>query len=72
MARLVDFDMSQAIYGQAGVFVREDNNTNNADYFGVYVEPSKNEYRYAFRDKANERVGAATISGLTKDSKINI
>ncbi|WP_290459968.1 pectinesterase family protein [Romboutsia ilealis] len=69
VARLVDFDMSQANYGQAGVFVREDNNTNNADYFGVYVEPSKNEYRYAFRDKANERVGAATISGLTKDSK---
>ena len=69
VARLVDFDMSQANYGQAGVFVREDNNTNDADYFGVYVEPSKNQYRYAFRDKANEGTGAASISGLTKDSK---
>lgn len=69
VARLVDFDMSQANYGQAGVFIREDNNTNNEDYFGVYVEPSKNQYRYAFRDNAAVRTGAAAISGLTKDSK---
>lgn len=69
VARLVDFDMSQANYGQAGVFVREDNDTNNADYFGVYVEPSKNQYRYAFRDNAASRTGAAAIAGLTKDSK---
>ena len=69
VARLVDFDMSGANYGQAGVFVREDNTTNNADYFGVYVEPSKDQYRYAFRDKAASRTGAAAIAGLTKDSK---
>ncbi len=69
VARLVDFDMSQANYGQAGVFIREDNTTNNADYFGVYVEPSKDQYRYAFRDNAASRTGAAAIAGLTKDSK---
>lgn len=69
IARLVDFDMANATKGQAGVFVRSDNSTSNADYFGVYVEPSKDQYRYAYRDKSIQKSGAAVISGLTKDSK---
>lgn len=68
-ARLVDFDMSQAVYGQAGIFIRENNNTDNADYFGVYVEPSKDQYRYAYRDNSKGKSGAAQIGSLTKDSK---
>lgn len=70
-ARLSDFNMDNAKYGQAGVFMRADNTSNNADYFGVYVEPSKNQYRYAFRDNAVGRCGAAAINGLTADSKNN-
>lgn len=68
-ARLVDFDMSQAPYGQAGVFVRGDNETPQADYFGVYVEPSKDQYRYAYRDNENQKSGAAIINGLDKTKK---
>ena len=70
-ARLTNFDMSQATNGQAGVFIRNTNDTDNADYFGVYVEPSKNQYRYAFRDNSISRSGAAVINGLTADSKNN-
>lgn len=69
VARLVDFDMSNAKYGQAGVFVRNNNSTNDADYFGVYVEPSKNQYRYAYRDNASAKSGAAQIGELNADSK---
>ncbi len=68
-ARLIDFDMSKAKYGQAGIFIRDNNTTNNADYFGVYVEPSKNQYRYAYRDNLIGKSGAAAISGLTASSK---
>lgn len=69
VARLVDFDMTNAKYGQAGIFVRNDNSTNDADYFGVYVEPSKNQYRYAYRDNASAKSGAAQIGELNADSK---
>ena len=69
IARLVDFDMSAAKNGQAGVFIRANNTTNDADYFGVYVEPSKNQYRYAYRDTKNGKSGAAAISGLTAGNK---
>lgn len=70
-ARLSDFNMENAQYGQTGVFMRADNSSNNADYFGVYVEPSKNQYRYAFRDNSISRSGAAAINGLTAESKNN-
>ncbi|SCI49860.1 Uncharacterised protein [uncultured Clostridium sp.] len=69
IAKLENFDMTNAQYGQAGVFIRENNTSDNADYFGVYVEPSKDQYRYAYRDNSTGGTGAAAISGLTKESK---
>lgn len=68
-ARLVDFDMTNAKYGQAGVFMRSDNSTNNANYFGVYLDNKANQYRYAYRDNTAGKTGAAAISNLTQDSK---
>ncbi|MDO4534423.1 MAG: pectinesterase family protein [Clostridium perfringens] len=68
-ARLVDFDMTNAMYGQTGLFMRSDESTDSADYFGVYWDNKANEYRYAYRDNSSEKTGAATISGLTQDSK---
>lgn len=62
VARLVDFDMTNAPYGQAGVFMRSDNQAEDSDYMGVYVEPSKNQYRYAYRDTTLNKTGAAAIS----------
>ena len=70
-AKLSDFNMENAKYGQAGIFMRADNESDTADYFGVYVEPSKNQYRYAFRDNSISRSGAAVINGVTADSKDN-
>ena len=74
VARLADFDMSSATSGQAGVFIRSTNNTDNADYFGVYVEPSLDGYRYAYRDVSDANsekggTGAETIEGITSNDK---
>ena len=69
VAKLSDFDMSNAKYGQAGVIIRSDNSTVNADYFAVYVEPSKNQYRYAFRDTSTGGTGAQQLSNLTAEDK---
>ena len=65
-AKLSDYDMTNAIYGQAGVFIREDNSTDNANYFGLYVEPSKNTFRYAYRDNSVSKSGAANITSSEK------
>lgn len=69
IARLLDFDISQAAKGQAGVFIREDNNTDSANYYGVYVDPTKDAYRCAYRDNSAGRSGATSIQGLTSSSK---
>ena len=69
IARLSDFDISQAAKGQAGVFIREDNNTDNANYYGVYVDPSKDAYRCAYRDNSTGKSGATSIAGLTSSSE---
>lgn len=58
IARLADFD----IYVQEDVFIRKDNSKDNADYIGVHVESSKNQYRYAYRDNSAGSDSKATLT----------
>ncbi len=62
VARLLDFDMSGAKNGQAGVVLRSDNTSYDADYFAVYLDHGKDQYRYGYRDNSTNRTGATSIS----------
>lgn len=62
VARLADFDMTNANKGQAGLVVRADNTSANADYFALYLDHSKDQYRYGYRDGEAGKTGASAIS----------
>lgn len=72
VARLSDFTYDNAKGAQAGLIVRENKDTNDSNYFGVYSDTASGSFRYAFRDYSNPedlKCGAANLSGLTSSDK---
>ena len=72
VARLANFTYDNAQGAQAGIIVRENKDSNDSNYFGVYSDTASNTFRYAFRDYSDEnslKGGAANLSNLTSSDK---
>ena len=67
VARLVDFDLGPS--GQAGIVIRDDNKSINANYMGVYVDAKKVNYRAAYRNLAMSKSGATNFIDLDTSKK---